>query len=246
MSAEPLVLERIDAGVAVLSYNRPAKHNARNDAMTGQWEAALDRALADEAVRVIVLRGEGRSFSSGRDVGELGQRPDGASDEEFIARAQARQLKILHSAKPVLAALKGYVLGGALETALSCDLRVADPTARLAFPEIRHGLVTDTGGIPLTTRLAGPSRAKFLAMTAESIDADQALRWGLVDFVVEPEALDERVLELARTMAGFDPEALAAAKSIADTSVTEDLAEALRAELVAQAGLFAARRRAGL
>jgi Enoyl-CoA hydratase/carnithine racemase len=244
MSTVPLVLERVVDRVAILSYNRPDRHNARNDAMMAQWEEAFDRALADDAVATIVLRGEGRSFSSGRDVTELGRRVDGETDEEVIRRAQKRHLKIVNSPKPVIAALKGYVLGGALETALACDLRIADPTARLGFPEIGHGLITDTGGIPFATRLAGPSRAKYLVMTGKHIDAQLALDWGLVDVVVDPDALDARALELARTMAGFSPAALARAKGVVNACVDADLATALRAELEAQVELFAARRAA--
>jgi len=238
----PLVLDRVVDGVAVISYNRPHKHNARNNALTDAWEAAVGRALDDDGVRVILLRGEGRSFSSGRDTTELGTRAEGESDEEFIERAQRRHLLLMGSGKPVIAALKGYVLGGALETALACDLRVADTTARLAFPEVHHGLITDTGGIPLATRLAGSSRAKYLVMSGERIDARQALAWGLVDFLVEPEELDERALDLARSIARADAAPLAFAKRVADVSTTATLAEGMREELHAQVALFAARR----
>jgi len=237
-----LILEERVDGVAVISFNRPDRHNARNNAMTAAWDEALNRALADDDVRVILLRGEGKSFSSGRDVQELGKREEGESDESFIARAQARQMKVVASPKPVIAALKGYVLGGALETALACDLRVADTTVQLAFPEIRYGLVTDTGGIPFTTRLAGPSRAKYLAMTGERIGAELAQSWGLLDILVDPEDLDQRALELARTIAGFSATALTHVKNIADASVVSDIPTGMRAELNAQALLFAERR----
>ena len=243
MTEAGLVLVRVVDRVAVLSYNRPERHNARNDAMTLAWEHALHRALADPAIGAIVLRGEGPSFSSGRDVRELGARNAGESDEAFVARAQERQLKIVSSPKPVIAALKGYVLGGALETALACDLRVADTSAQLGFPEIGHGLITDTGGLPLVTRVAGPSRAKYLVMTGRRIDAERALAWGLVDEVVAPESLDEHALELAQVIAAASPAAVAHAKRIADASATLDVLSAMRQELVAQVDLFAARRR---
>jgi enoyl-CoA hydratase/carnithine racemase len=242
VSVPALVLSQVVGRVAVLSYNRPEVHNARNDAMTLAWETALDRALDAAEIGAIVLRGEGPSFSSGRDVRELGDRKAGEDDESFIARAQERQLKILMSPKPVIAALRGYVLGGALETALACDLRVADSTAQLAFPEIGHDLITDTGGIPLATRLAGPSRAKYLVMTGRRIEAEQALAWGLVDEVVAPEVLDDHVLALAQAIASASPEAVAHAKRIADASSALDVPSAMRLELAAQVELFASRR----
>ncbi|MCU1345919.1 MAG: crt 10, partial [Acidimicrobiia bacterium] len=183
------MIDRAD-GVATLSFNRPARHNAVNDELHAAFDAGFGSVVEDPDVRVILLRGEGRSFCSGRDTAELGRRSGGESDLSFMSRHQRSRFAQLECPKPIVAALKGHVLGGGLEMALACDMRIAATDMRMAFPEIGYGLVTDTGGAPLTTMLAGPSRAKRMIMTGDAVDADTALRWGLVDEVVAPEELD--------------------------------------------------------
>jgi enoyl-CoA hydratase/carnithine racemase len=165
-------------GVAVISLNRPERHNAIDDGLHDELAGAWQQVLADPAARVILLRGEGRSFCSGRDTSQLGERVAGESDLAFIRRHQQSQVMRLDSPKPVIAALRGHVLGGGLELALAADIRVAAADLRMAFPEIRYGLMSDTGGSPLATMLAGPSRAKWMLMTGKPVDADRALAWG--------------------------------------------------------------------
>ena len=104
------------------------------------------------------------------------------------------------------------MLGGGLEIALAADIRIAAADVRLAFPEIRYGLITDTGGAPLATMLAGPSRPKWMLMTGKPVDATRALAWGLVDDVVPPEELDDVAAALAREIAAGPPGAIATAR----------------------------------
>jgi enoyl-CoA hydratase/carnithine racemase len=122
--------------------------------------------------------------------------------------------------------------------ALSADIRIAASDVQLAFPEIRYGLMSDTGGSGLATVLAGPSRAKLLLMTGRRIGADQALAWGLVDDVVAPEALDDTAAALATEIADKPAEALAMIKATVDGMWHGQLHAALRAELLAQVALF--------
>lgn len=237
-----LVLSELVDGVAVVSFNRPERHNAINDAMGAQWRDAVRAAIADDDVRCILLRGEGPSFSSGRDTAELGRRVGGESDFRFVRRHQDTRLALLDAPKPVVAAVRGHVLGGAFETALSADMRIAATDARFGFPEITYGLVADTGGTQLLTALAGPARAKWLLMSGERIDAAQALAWGLVDWVVSPDELDERALDLCRTLAAAPPTAVAMTKQLVDQAWGPTIRNGLRQELLAQTALFAARR----
>ncbi|ALJ18845.1 enoyl-CoA hydratase/isomerase family protein [Microbacterium sp. No. 7] len=241
MTDDDLALLDRRNGVAILSFNRPEKHNATNNALVRRWWELFLTALGDDEVRVVLLRGEGRSFSSGRDTSELGRRDPGDSDFAFVRRAQQRALTRLESPKPIVAALKGYVLGGAFETALTADIRVADSTAVMALPEIRHGIMPDTGGVTLTTKLAGSSRAKYLAMTGDRITAAQALDWGLVDILVEPAELDDRTLALCERIAHGRPEALAMIKQTAETSESGSVRAGFAAELFGQTALFATR-----
>ena len=234
-----LVLREVDAGVAVISFNRPHKHNAINDAMSAEWRAAVGWAIEAPDIRCILLRGEGPSFSSGRDTNELGRRAQGESDHEFVKAAQDFGLRLLDCPKPVVAALRGHVVGGALEAALRADIRIAAADILMRLPEIRFGLVPDTGGTQLVTMLAGPARAKQMIMTGEPIAAGTALAWGLVNEVVAPDRLDGRARELAVALAAGPPLALRLAKQLIDQLWTDGVRRGTRAELAAQAVLFA-------
>lgn len=237
--AEALVRQELVDGVAVVSFNRPNRHNALNDALVDRWRTAVHAAIADPDVRCILLRGEGRSFSSGRDTAELGQRTAGESDLEFVRRAQQIRLETLDAPKPVVAAVRGYVLGGAFEIALSADMRIAATDAVFAFPEIRFGLVADTGGTQLLTPLIGPSKAKYLLLSGDRLDAATALQWGVVDWVVEPDELDGAALDLARRLAAAPPQAAAAAKQLVDQAWAGSIRNGIGQELLAQVALFA-------
>jgi enoyl-CoA hydratase/carnithine racemase len=234
----PKVLLAVADGVATVSLNRPERHNAVDDDLHEQLAATFAAVLAEPAARVVLLRGEGPSFCSGRDIAQLGQRVAGEGDLSFIRRHQQGRIAQLASPKPVVAALRGHVLGGGLEMALACDLRVAASDVRLAFPEIRYGLMTDTGGAPLMTMLAGPSRAKWMLMTGRAVEADQALAWGLVDEVVAPHELDAAALARAQELATRPPDALAMIKQTVDGMWHGPLHEGLRAELLGQVALF--------
>ena len=228
----------IDGGVGTISLNRPHRHNAVDDELYDELVRIWAELQADPAVRVVLLRGNGPSFCSGRDTAQLGERVAGESDLSFVRRHQQTRIDQLDSPKPVVAALRGAVLGGGLEMALSADIRIAASDVRLAFPEIRYGLMSDTGGSGLATMLAGPSRAKLLLMTGRRIGAEQALAWGLVDEVVPPEALDDTAAALAAEIADKPAEALAMIKATVDGMWHGQLHAALRAELLAQVALF--------
>lgn len=245
------VVVRVADGVATVSLNRPHRHNALNDEMHDRLVEAWDAVVADPVVRVILLRGEGRSFCSGRDTAQLGERVAGESDLSFVRRHQVFREAQLFSPKPVLAAVRGATFGGGLEMALAADIRIAADDVKMAFPEVRYGLMTDTGGTPLTTMLAGPSRAKWMAMSGRPIDAARALAWGLVDEVVEPGELDTVAGEFARELAEKPAEVLGMIKAAVDGMWQGALRGGLRAELLSQVSIFAgedyqARKRARL
>jgi enoyl-CoA hydratase/carnithine racemase len=229
-------------GVATISLNCPERHNAVDDDLREALSRVWDEVLADPSARVILLRGEGRSFCSGRDTAQLGRRPNGETDLAFIRKHQDVRAKQLGSRKPVIAALRGHVLGGGLELALAADIRIAASDLSMAFPEIRYGLMSDTGGAPLATMLAGPSRAKWMLMTGRPVDAARALAWGLVDEVVAPEEVDEVAAALAREIAAASPDAVALIKQTVDGLWHGALHAALRQELAAQAVLFSERK----
>jgi enoyl-CoA hydratase len=232
------VYGELDGRLRIITLNRPERHNAMNDEASELFQQILFAALEETQSTAILIRGNGPSFCSGRDTSVLGHRTRDESDFHFVRRAQEGRLRMLDSTKPIIAAVKGGAIGGGCEIALAADIRIADTTLKMALPEINYGLLPDTGGTQLLTALIGPSRAKYLVMTGNKIDAATALEWGAVDFVVEPEALDARALEIAGAIAAKPPLNLAMAKDMINLMHGETIRTGTRAELMAQSYLF--------
>jgi enoyl-CoA hydratase len=235
--SEKVLYEVIDA-VGVITLNRPEVHNAMDDEAAALYKDVLDQALEDDSVRAILIQGAGKSFCSGRDTIMLGHRARDESDYHFVLRHQQGRFKILDSTKPVIAAVKGATIGGGCEMALCCDIRISSTDLKLALPEINYGILPDTGGTQYLANLIGPSRAKYLVMTGERIDAQTALEWGAVDFVVDPEALEAKSLEVARKIAAKPPLCLAMAKTMIDQGTAGAVRSGIAQELMAQSYLF--------
>lgn len=236
-----LVLTDLRDGVAIISYNRPEKHNAISDKMTEQYQAAWRWACDEPDARCIVLRGEGRSFSSGRDTTQLGQRPTGVGDYAFVRSHQQTNLEMMSCPKPIIAAIKGYALGGAFERCLASDIRIGSPSALMGLPEIKYGILPDTGGTQFLTSLVGPGRAKELVLTGRLIDSQQALEWGILNRIVAEDDLDTVVLELATGIASRSPLAVSIAKQLVDQCWAGEIRRGIQGELLAQTLLFTSR-----
>jgi len=233
------VLCEVADGVAVLTLNRPDRHNAFNDAM----DVLLWRLLAEvgdrDDVRAIVLRGAGKSFSSGRDVADLGRRPEGVSDHAFI-EAGHKGTRLLYTLdKPIICALKGWVIGGSFERALLCDLRIAASDARMMLPEVKHGVLCDSAGTARVFQIAGHGLATDLVLTGRVLDADEALRHGIVARVVDPDDLDEVVLDMAREIASRPRLAVKLSLQTVRLLATPQVEQTLDHELLAQTVLMA-------
>lgn len=233
-----LILSAREGPLRILTLNRPDRHNAMDDAMSARFQQLLGDALDEEGSSAILIRGNGKSFCSGRDTNVLGQRARDESDFHFIRRHQESRLRMQESMKPIIAALKGGVIGGGCELALAADIRISDTTLKMALPEIRFGVLPDTGGTQMMTALVGPSRSKFMVMTGRAIDAGMALAWGAVDFVVDPQDLDAHALDLARDIAAKPPINLAMAKEMINLMYGPTIRTGTRAELYAQSYLF--------
>jgi enoyl-CoA hydratase/carnithine racemase len=228
-----------DGPIAVVSYDRPEKHNAANDAMDQRLFAILTELHNKPGLRAVIWRGEGASFSSGRDTSQLGVRTEDISDFAFIERGHKGTQAFFTLPVPMIAALKGWAIGGSFERALLCDLRIAGESARMRLPEIAHGVVPDSGGTARLFQIAGPGLAADLALTGRLLDAQEALRHGIVSRVVPDAELDAASLEMARAIAGA-PEFTVAMflrtlRRIANPLVRESMQE----ESVAQAMVFA-------
>jgi len=245
--------------VGWLRLNRPERLNAMTIEM---WEelAKLGESLGDDAsIRCLVVMGEGRAFSSGIDVehllsggggnlfSEAGKGSGGAVDSPSSSRGMEDKLVsrigdlqdaytwLADAPYPTIAAIRGYALGGGLQLALACDLRIAARGTKLAMPEHKYGLLPDLGGTYWLPRIVGPAKAKELIFTGETIDADEALRIGLVNRLVEEADLETAATALAEKIAGQPPIAVRGSKRAVDQALVQSLGEGLRDAAVGQA-----------
>jgi enoyl-CoA hydratase len=207
MSNDVILLEH-DGPVSVLTVNRPDKLNALNRETLTELHAAFSDAATDASVRVVVLTGAGpKAFVAGADIAEMnGLSPAQARD--FSAHGQALMTRIERLGKPVIARLNGFALGGGLELAMACHLRIAADTAKVGQPEINLGLVPGFGGTQRLLRLAGRGVALELCLLGAPISAERAAGLGVVTKVVPADQLDAEVDALATQLANAAPLAL--------------------------------------
>jgi len=191
--------------VAIVTLDRPKVLNALNAETLAELDAAFEALGSDAAIRAVLLAGAGgRAFAAGADIRELAAIP---ADEgrAFALRGQAVMRRIEMLGKPVIACIQGFALGGGCELALSCTLRIAADDARLGQPEVKLGVITGYGGSQRLARLVGRGAALKLLLTGAIIDANEALRIGLVDEVVAADQLMTRAEALAREIAANGP-----------------------------------------
>ena len=206
-----------DGHVAVVTLDNPPV-NALSARLLEELEAELERLDADEGTRVIVLKGAGeRAFVAGADIKEFPALRESATADGSPRGIQRVGARIDRMRTPTIAAIHGFCLGGGLELALACDIRVATEDAQLGQPEIKLGLIPGGGGTQRLPRLVGRGRAQLLNMTGDPISGAQAYEWGLVERVGGLDA----ALELARTIAERSPHSLAMLKELA--AETRDL-----------------------
>jgi enoyl-CoA hydratase len=237
--SEDTVLLSFDGPVAVITLNRPAKHNAFTDAMDERFFAVLEELHGRDDIRCVVWRGEGKSFSSGRDTTELGIRTRGESDLEYIERGHAKTRMLFTMPAPIVVALKGWVLGGSFERALLCDLRIAAESARMALPETGHGVIPDSGGAARIFQMAGHGLAADLALTGRVIDAHEALQHGLVSRVVPDAELDDAAMAMAHDIAKRSPLAVKFAREVIKSLGVDSVLRSMQEEKLAQTAIFA-------
>jgi enoyl-CoA hydratase/carnithine racemase len=221
---------------ATIRLNRPEVLNAMNVEVFEGLSRAADEVAAATGVRVVVVTGEGRSFSSGIDTSSFGQ-ADGVP-EEMIRRAQAGFRKIAALPLPVLAAVKGHALGAGLQLALACDIRVVARDCSLGILEAKYGLVPDLGGTQRLPALVGPGRAKKMIWLAERIDGDEAARIGLAEVVVDSSDVDTTVDELARRLESAPPLVVREVKRLVTLAGTSALGKGMDEEAASQLLMF--------
>ncbi len=223
-------------GFAEVVLSRPDVLNALNLALVRDLGRALDELAGDSGVRALILSGAGdRAFMAGADIGELLER----------GRAEALQginatlfQKVEDFPWPVVAAIRGFALGGGCELALACDIRIGTPSARLGQPELRLGIIPGAGAPHRLTRLVGPGLAREMIYTGRILDAEEALRIGLLNRIVPEDRLLDEARSLVASMLEAAPDALRIAKLALNAAVNTVDRRAALVEVLGQAALF--------
>lgn len=219
-----------DGSIATITVSRPEKLNALNSATIEELHRAFREAAGDADVRVVIITGEGgKAFVAGADIGELATM--GPLSGVLVSRQGQDAFRFLETMrKPVIAAVNGFALGGGLELALACHVRIASAKARFGLPEVKLGIIPGYGGTVRLPRIVGRGRALELILTGEMIDAAEAHRIGLVNRVAEPDQLMEETHALAAKIAANGPIALAMALESVDHAATVSTEDGLRLE----------------
>jgi enoyl-CoA hydratase len=226
-------------GVAVLTIDRPEAMNALDVATLTELRDRIGELREDDSAHVLVLTGAGdRAFAAGADIKYMSTLDvDEAKQWGELGHSVGQLLEI--APKVSIAAVNGFALGGGCELALACDIRYAASTAKLGQPEVNLGIIPGWGGTQRLARVCGLGVAKELILTGRVVDADEALRIGLVNAVYEPAELIEKTLETARMLAAKGPLALAAAKAAVNHALQGDHVENLVSEAERFGDLFA-------
>ncbi len=221
-------------GVARIELNRPQVLNALNRQLIDELTLALAEVRVACDIRALIVSGTGGNFAAGADIAEMVDLdPEGAAAFSFSPAYDA----LASLPVPVIAAVDGYALGGGLELALACDIRICTPKARFGLPEIKIGIFPGAGGTQRLPRLIGHGRAREMIYTGKMIDAATAVSWGLCSQVIEDD-LGAASAALAARIAGGPPLALAAAKAAMENGMQTGLGDAIAQESALWAGLF--------
>ena len=191
----------VDGAIATITNDNPDKHNAFDDDMDAQLFEVLGELRERPDVRAVIWRGEGKSFSSGRDVASIGNLKVPLSHHELMRRGHRGIQRLWDLDAPVLVACKGWVMGGSFQRALLCDIRVAAEGARFRLPETTYGVIPDTGGFGVLFQMCGHGLVSDLVLTGRVLSAEEALSHGIVSRIVAEDELDSTVREMAEQIA---------------------------------------------
>ena len=211
MTAPGSVTVSVDAGVATIAFGNPGRYNAFTRAMLESTMQALAEVERDAAVRVVVLRGQGGHFSAGLNIAELGVVDD---DEAMQRRFVQLEDQVAALTRPTVAAVDGYCLGGGMQLALACDIRVATRRAQMAITPAKLGVIYPASSVERVVRAVGSAWARYLLLSAEKVSAEQAHGIGLIQELVTVEDLDRRVSSLTEKMVGHSARTMIAAKQM--------------------------------
>jgi enoyl-CoA hydratase len=212
--ADGKILQSVDGGIGIVTFNNPEKRNAMSLDMWEGVGSALVELREDPAIRVVILRGAGdKAFVSGADISQFEKnRHNAAASEEYSRRSEAQRAVLANFPKPVIASIRGFCLGGGMQVAMSADIRIAAEDSQFGIPAAKLGIAYGYDGLKHLVSLVGPSWARLLMFTGMRIHSSEAVRIGLVDRVVPDAELWNATMEIARTMSENAPLAIKAAK----------------------------------
>ena len=212
--AEGKILKSIIEGVGIVTFNNPEKRNAMSIEMWEGLGTALTELREDDNIRVVILTGAGdKAFMSGADISQFEKnRHNAQAAEEYNRRSEAQRALLANFPKPTIACIRGFCLGGGMQVAMSADIRFASDNSQFGIPAAKLGIAYGFDGLRHLVSLVGPSWARLILYTGMRIDSAEALRIGLVDRVMADGKLWDETLEVARTISGNAPLAVAAAK----------------------------------
>lgn len=228
----------VDDGVAIAVLDRPDVLNAFNDELGHEVLDALDSAREDESVRVVVITGEGRAFSSGEDLGALAETYERGDVPELGSILRDRYNPLIRAIrslpKPVVAAVNGVAAGAGASLALACDFRIASEHAKLILAFIKVGLIPDSGAVWFLSKYVGAAKALEIACTGNAISAEQGLALGIFNDVAPADEFEDRWRAFARTLADGPTRAYALTKSLVGSALDVSLEDQLDREVEAQ------------
>ena len=224
----------VDGPIAVLTNDNPDKHNAFDDEMDAQLFDALGELVGRNDVRAVIWRGEGPSWSSGRDVASIGVQRTELTHHELMTRGHRGIQQLWQIPAPVIVAIQGWAIGGSFQRALLCDIRICSSDARFMLPEVGHGVIPDTGGVAALYEICGPGLVSDMVLTGRRLSADEALHHGIVSRVVAPDALDATAREMAEKIAAAPTVTVKMARRVIGRLSRPDLAASMEDELILQ------------
>ena len=231
---EELVHLDIDGPIAVITNDNPDKRNAFTDAMDQRFFEIIAELRQRSDLRAVIWRGEGHSFSSGRDVSAIGVKQGDLTHHELMTRGHRGILQIFDLDAPILVAMQGWSIGGSFQRALLCDIRVAAEGARFMLPEVGHGVIPDTGGVARLVQICGPGVVSDLVLTGRTMEADEALAHGIVSRVVPADELDATVRDMAERIAASPAVTVKMARRVIGRLTEPEIRASMGEELIGQ------------
>ena len=224
----------IDGAIAIVTNDNQDKRNAFSDAMDAQLFAILGELRAKPEIRAIIWRGEGHSWSSGRDVSAIGGQQVEMTHHELMSRGHKGIGQLFELDAPVIVPIQGWAIGGSFQRALLCDIRIASEDARFMLPETTHGVIPDTGGVGRLFQMCGHGIVSDMVLTGRALSAQEALALGVVSRVVSREDLDATAREMAEKIAAAPAVTIKMARRVIKHLAEPEIVTSMADELIYQ------------